>query len=152
MQAIPANSHFYLDSAEKIKSSIQTLWLGRNNLPNLTGIDSLIESCVTYLDSPRRFVVIGILNAVGENASPLNSIAAMNAILAKNYPANFVPSRPPTTSELSALNYMASAQDHSDIAAGAILRGLRSDGLHLTTTGYQLITNGIVALINANNW
>ncbi|GAB4018600.1 hypothetical protein GCM10028808_53700 [Spirosoma migulaei] len=151
-QAIPANTQLYLDSAEKTKSYIQTLWLGRNNLPNLTGVDSLIDSCVSYLTNPRRFIVIGILNAVGESAAINTTILAMNALLAKNYPANFVPATPPTLAEMAALAYTATAQDLNDIAAGAIQRGLRYDGLHLNKTGYQLITNRIVALINSNNW
>ncbi|MVM34439.1 hypothetical protein GO755_30690 [Spirosoma sp. HMF4905] len=151
-QAITANTQFYLDSAEKTKSYIQTLWLGRNNLPNMTGVDALIDSCVAYLSSPRRFAVIGVLNAVGESTVTNNTILSMNALLAKNYPANFIPSTPPTVAEMAALNYTATAQDMNDIASGAIPRGMRYDGLHLNTTGYQLIANRIIILIKANNW
>lgn len=151
-QAIPANTQFYLASAEKTKVYIQTLWLGRNNLPNLTGVDTLIASCISYLSNPRRFIVIGILNAVGESAAINTTILAMNALLIKNYPTNFAPSTPPTLAEMAALNYSATAQDLNDIAAGAIPRGMRYDNLHLNTIGYQLITNRIIALIKSNNW
>ena len=155
-QAVPANSPFYPDSADTSRTFIQTLWLGRNNLPNLTGVDNLIDACVAYLIPPKRFVVIGVLNAVGENPTTgtayYQAILNMNALLAKTYPLNYVPSTPPTPAELAPLNYTATAQDITDMADGAIPRGMRSDQIHLNATGCQLIANRVVALIKDNDW
>lgn len=149
---IAPDTQFYLDSAQKTRSYIQTLWLGRNNVPNLTGVLDLINSCVLYLDAPRRFVVVGVLSAVNENAVANKAILEMNATLARNYPNYFVSSTPPSSAEMAALNYAPAQQDLADIAAGFIPRGMRVDGLHLTTVGSQLIATRIAALIKANNW
>lgn len=151
-QFIAPNTQFYLDTAQKTKSYIQTLWLGRNNLPTLAGVADLINSCVLYLDSPRRFVIIGVLSAVYESATVNRTILEMNNMLAQTYPVQYVSPKPPTAEEMSALGYTPTQQDLTDIAAGFIPRGMRLDGLHMTTVGYQLIASRIATLIKANNW
>lgn len=151
---IPVNSIFYPDSSFNALPTIQLLWWGRNNLPNLTGLDSLIEKAITIMPSPRRFIVIGVLAGQGEIIGTVNytAITNMNAILLSNYPNNYIPTTPPTLLEMSEILYTPNAQDNIDISNGIFPSGMRYDGIHLNGLGYRIIANRVSKLINQYNW
>jgi len=152
--SIPANSIFYPDSAYNALPTIQIFWWGRNNVPTLTGLDTLIDNAISIMPSPRRFLVIGVLPALNEIIGTTNYIAitAMNATLAANYPNNYIVSTPPTTAEMSAIMYTPTTQDNIDIANGVFPTGMHNDNVHLNGYGYNIIANRVAKLINQYGW
>jgi lysophospholipase L1-like esterase len=152
--SIPANSIFYPDSAYNALPTIQVWWWGRNNVPTLTGLDTLIDNAISIMPSPRRFLVIGVLPALNEIIGTVNYIAitAMNATLAANYPNNYIASTPPTTAEMNAIMYTPTTQDNIDIANGVFPTGMRNDNIHLNGYGYNIIANRVAKLINQYGW
>jgi len=153
--AVPAGSLFIPDDGFNARHSIQTLWLGRNDVPALTGVPALVAGCVAYMKPPRRFVVIGVLAALGEINGSANKIAidSVNAQLSAAYPSNFIAATPPSTAEMTAVGYTPTTQDNTDIANGVFPTGLRFDGnVHLTTQGYQIFANRVAAFLASNNW
>lgn len=152
--AVAAGSIFVPDEGFNARTSIQILWLGRNNVPNLTGLPALIAGCVSYLPLPKRYAVIGVLAAQAETngTTAKTAIDAANTQLAAAHPGSFVPSTPPTVAEMTAVGYTPTTQDQTDIANGVFPAGLRADSLHLTTAGYQVISNRVRTLLADNNW
>lgn len=151
---IPANSIFYPDSSYNALPTIQVLWWGRNNVPNLTGLDTLIDNAVSIMPSPRRFLVIGVLPALNEivGTSNYNAIIAMNAILSSNYPNNYIASTPPTNAEMSAIMYTPTSQDNTDIANGVFPTGMHADNTHLNGYGYNIVANRVALMLKQYNW
>jgi lysophospholipase L1-like esterase len=152
--AVPAGSVFIPDDGFNALNSIQILWLGRNNVPLVTGVAALVAGCVGIMALPRRFVVMGILNALNEptGSANNNAIVAANATLAAAYPGQFVAVTPPTAAEMTAVGYTPTTQDNTDIANGTFPTGLRFDNVHLTTTGYQIIANRISNILTTQKW
>jgi len=154
----PAWAPFVPDEGWNSRDSIQVLWLGRNNVADLSPVASLIAQCVAYMHEPKRYVVIGVLAALSEASGTATGIAISNnnATLASTYGSLFVPSTPPTTSEMAAVGYTPTAQDNTDIANGVWPTGLRSDVsgtiIHLTGVGYMLFAMRVKAVIDANGW
>lgn len=151
---IPANSIFYPDSSYNALPTIQIFWWGRNNVPTLTGLDTLIDNAISIMPSPRRFLVIGVLAALTETSSTSNGIAIanMNAILSANYPNNYIVATPPTNSEMSAIMYTPTTQDNIDIANGVFPTGMHADNIHLNGYGYNIIANRVATLIKQYGW
>ncbi|RYF78449.1 MAG: SGNH/GDSL hydrolase family protein [Cytophagaceae bacterium] len=152
--AIPAGSLFYPDVAFNAKNHINLFELGRNNVPSLSLLPATLDACISQMARPRRFLVIGVLNAVSETVGTANytAIAAANAILAQKYGDNFVPMTPPTVAEQAALNYTPSAQALIEMAAGTIPTEMRADDVHLNTLGYALKTLRIGAKFGQFSW
>lgn len=151
---IPPNSIFYPDSSYNALPTIQIFWWGRNNVSSLTGLDTLYDSAISIMPSPRRFLIIGVLPALNEiiGTTNYNAIIAMNAILASNYPNNYIASTPPTTAEMSAIMYTPTTQDNIDIANGVFPTGMHFDNVHLNGYGYNIIANRVAKLINQYGW
>lgn len=151
--AVPANSTFIPDDGLNARNDIQVWWLGRNDT-DWTGLPALYAACVSYLELPRRFIIIGILPGPTETpGTPARTaLDAANAATAAAYPNNFIPSTPPTSAELAAINYTPTTQDNTDIANGIFPTGLHSSGIHLTTAGYQVFANRVAAFLTANSW
>jgi len=151
---IPANSIFYPDSSYNALQTIQVFWWGRNNVPTLTGLDTLIDNAISIMSSPRRFLIIGVLPALNEiiGTTNYNAIVAMNAILSSNYPNNYIASTPPTNTEMSAIMYTPSAQDNIDIANGVFPTGMHNDNVHLNGYGYNIIANRVALMIKQYGW
>lgn len=144
--SIPANSVFIPDSATNAAKNIQILWMGRNDVPNLSQIPDLIDSCVAYIKRPRRVIVPGILMSVTETngSAALNAIIAANNTLRSAYPNNYVEATPPTDAEFARIGYTKTAQDAIEIANGVWPASMRSDFLHLNDMGSQIKVNRIV--------
>lgn len=151
---IPANSIFYPDSYYNALPTIQIFWWGRNNVPNLTGLDTLIDSAIVIMPSPRRFLVIGVKPSLNEiiGTTNYNACIAMNATLLANYPNNYITITPPTTTEMSDIMYTPSTQDNTDIANGVFPTGMHFDNTHLNGFGYNIIANRVALLIKQYGW
>jgi len=154
----PAWAPFVPDEGWNSRDSIQVLWLGRNNVGDLSQVPSLIAQCVSYIHDPKRYVVIGVLAALSETSGTTNgiAIAANNATLSTTYGSLYVPSTPPTTAEMTAVGYTPTTQDNTDIANGVWPTGLRSDItgtiIHLTGPGYMIFANRVKAVIDTQGW
>jgi lysophospholipase L1-like esterase len=151
---IPANSIFYPDSSYNALPTIQVFWWGRNNVPNLTGLDTLIDNAVSIMPSPRRFLVIGVKSSLNEiiGTTNYNACIAMNAILSANYPNNYIAITPPTNAEMSAIMYTPSAQDNTDIANGVFPTGMHADNTHLNGYGYNIVANRVALMLKQYGW
>lgn len=150
--AVPANSIFIPDDSVSTQSDTQFLWIGRNNTPNFSGVEQLIESCINHLNKPARFAVIGVLSGLNElpGSEDFDSIKAFNELLASKYAANFIPSTPPTQEEMEAINYVPSEQDKIDIANGSFPTGMHSENIHLNNRGYHIIAKRVEAFLKKN--
>jgi hypothetical protein len=151
---IPPNSIFYPDSSFNALPTIQIFWWGRNNVPSLTGLDTLIDNAISIMPSPRRFLIIGVKPSLTEiiGTSNYTAIIAMNNILRSNYPNNYVECTPPTTTEMSAIMYTPTTQDNTDITNGVFPTGMHYDSTHLNGYGYNIIANRVATLIKQYGW
>jgi lysophospholipase L1-like esterase len=151
---LPANSIFYPDSAYNASPTIQVLWWGRNNVPNLTGLDTLIDKAIEIISSPKRVLIIGVKPSLNEiiGSTNYNSCIAMNAILSSNYPNNYIEITPPTVTEMASIMYTPTTQDNIDIANGVFPTGMHSDNTHLNGFGYNIIANRVAKMIKLYNW
>ena len=157
--AVPANSPFFPDTGINARPDGQIFWWARNNSPDFTGVADGIDAAAAYLLSPRRFIVVGVLNALSEtsassggNLTAYNNIIAINNTLRTNYPDNFVECTPPSAGESAALNFTPTTQDNADIAAGTIPASMRTDNVHLNDLGYQLIAYRIFQKYKLFGW
>jgi len=152
---IADNSIFYPDTAFNIQSDIQILWWGRNNVPSTVGqVVPEIAKAVTRMKGPKRFLIIGVLNATNEkiNSANYNAIKEANDQLRTVYGEQYVESKAPTTDEMAEMIYTPDATDLSDIAGDTIPTGMRNDAVHLNTIGYQLMANRIYKKIISLNY
>lgn len=151
---IPPNSIFYPDSSYNALPTIQLFWWGRNNVPNLTGLDTYIDNAISIMPSPRRFLVIGVKNSLNEIIGTTNGNAciSMNNILRTNYPNNYIEITPPTSLEMSAIMYTPTTQDNTDITNGVFPSGMHYDNTHLNGYGYNIVANRVAILIKQYGW
>jgi len=161
---IADNSIFTPDVAVNAINDIQILWIGRNNVPNLAGVDFILDNMITNIAKPRRVVVIGVLNALNENKTTgiaaYNQVIAHNAIVKSKYPLNYVSSEPPTSAEMTRLAFTPDTTDLADIDKGTIptrMRGVITgppvsvDPIHLNAIGAQLIVNRVFDKLKSLN-
>ncbi len=152
--SVPANSVFTPDDAVASKGSVQILWMGRNDVPALSGVAALIDKAVRYIDAPARFLVIGVPPSLKEPKSSANYklIDSLNADLAARYPDNYISVMPPTDAEMAAIGYTPTGNDRTDIANGLFPTGMHSNDVHFNTQGYQIIVNRIAARLKEKGW
>jgi len=157
---LPAGTLIEPDNAFNTIDNINVFWMGRNNVPTLTDIPSITAKCVARLNRPRRYIIVGVLNAyleTGTNASYL-AILACNAILRTTYGDRYVEVTPPTLLEMSEIGYTPTPQDLTDIANGVFPFGLRAksadstDNTHLNSGGYQIMANRVKAKLTLFGW
>lgn len=151
---IPINSIFYPDSGYNALPTIQILWWGRNNVPNLTGLDTLLDNAITNITNPRRVLVIGVKPSLNEiiGTDNYNSCTNMNLILKTNYPNNYIEITPPTVEEMDYIKYTPTIQDNLEIQNGVFPSGMHSDNTHLNGFGYKIIANRVAKMINMYQW
>lgn len=154
----PAWAPFVPDEGWNARDSVQVLWLGRNNVGDLSPVAPAIAQCVTFISEPKRYFVIGVLAALNETTGTTNgdAIANLNNSLSSTYGSLFIPSTPPTAAEMSAVGYTPTSQDNTDISNGVFPTGLRSDTtgtiIHLTGQGYQIFANRVKSVLDAQGW
>ncbi|MCE7063295.1 SGNH/GDSL hydrolase family protein [Dyadobacter sp. CY343] len=150
---IPDDSKFVLDDPAELRTATQILWYGRNNigLPNAKeDIVTALNSSVSYLEEPKRFLVLGVLLAVPEKKGTdrYNEVTEINSRLSSEFGKSFVPMEPPTEEEMAVINYSPSPEDLSDIANGIFPRGMRPDNadeIHINNKGYEIVANRVIA-------
>ncbi|WP_461062659.1 SGNH/GDSL hydrolase family protein [Spirosoma horti] len=162
VKAIPPDSVFILDEAEKTKSLVQVLWYGRNNYylnrpdaSNATGeIMAALDASIAYLPEPKRYLVLGVLPRMseGKGTSVGEMINAHNGVLEVKYPGAYVAVTPPTSAELKAVGYSPTQQDKANLDNGIFPAGMHFDNTHLNNIGYQIIANRVVALLRTLNY
>jgi hypothetical protein len=157
--AVPPNSLFVPDSGGNSRWDIQILWPGRNNVPDLTGLLVATDSACAHIMPPRRFLVIGVLPALSEhsqssgaNLTAYNAIIAHNNTLRSTYPDSYVEITPPTSIEMTAINFTPTSQDLTDIANGVIPTSMRLDNVHINSDGYLLIALRVWQKYRALTW
>lgn len=156
--AVPAGTPFYPDDWGGLNSGpfINVFWWGRNNVPTFTGLNAAYDAAIASLPTPRRFIIIGVLNSTAEpiGSGNYNAIAAQNASIQAAYSDNFIPSTPPTTVEMASINYTPTAQDLTDIANGYFPTAMHANGdqVHLNNIGYSIIALRVAQLIQSFNW
>jgi lysophospholipase L1-like esterase len=155
---IPADSVFVLEDAAKLKTATQILWYGRNNIGKPGAEEEIIsslDSSISYITAPARYIVVGVLGNATENKGTenYNVISKINEKLAARYGDAFVKMTPPTESELAAINYKPTAEDLTDLTNLNFPRGLRADiktdDIHLNDKGYQIIANRVIEKLKA---
>lgn len=144
---VSAWAPFVPDQGANAADSVQVLWLGRNNVPNLANVPGLVNSCIQVIPQPRRVITIGVLASLEETngGATKTAIDAANAsikTLTEAAGGIFIPSTPPTAAEMAAIGYTPTSQDNTDIANGVFPTGMRSDAgaphVHLEGFGYSV--------------
>lgn len=151
---VPANSIFHPDSAYNAMQTIQILWWGRNNVPNLNGLETLLANGIANMTIPRRVLIIGVKPALNEIIGSVNYNACinMNGILKEQYPNNYIEITPPTAIEMNQIMYSPNSQDNIDISNGIFPTGMHLDNTHLNGYGYKIIANRVAVKIKEYNW
>lgn len=155
-QAIPANSTFYPDVAWNSRENIQIWWWGRNNVVGntLSDLPVLYDNAITNLLHPRRFLILGILNAQNEGigTTNYNNITAVNNLIKTAYPNNYIEVLPPSPSELTEINYTLTGTDAADIANNKFPASMFFDNIHLNSFGYKIIALRVYKKLKELNW
>lgn len=146
------NSIFYPDDAFNTKSHIQTIWLGRNNVPNMANVPSIIASCIDQLEMPKRFVVLGVLSGTSDPSNYLSSIISTNNILRDTYNERYVEMTAPTVAEMAEIAYTLQGGDQAQLDAGLFPTGMRADAVHLNRFGYNIVANRVVKKLKELNF
>lgn len=151
---ILAGSEFIPDIGFSSKCDINIFWCGRNNASPWTGLLPAYEKAVDYLNFPKRFFMIGILPNTSEivGQTSYNNLIAFNNQLRTAYPDRYIESTPPTTLEMLAIGYTPSSDDLTDITNGIFPRGMKSDTIHLTGSGYKIMANRVIDKIMTFGW
>lgn len=131
--AVAPGTQFILDEAVAFRGYTHWLNPGRNDVPDTATILAGVAAMVSYLGHT-RYRVLSVLSSTLDGTPVLDAIDATNAALASIYGPRYVDSR----AALFAAND-GSANDLADIAARFTPRSLRSDNLHLTDAGYEIV-------------
>ncbi|MEO6283030.1 MAG: hypothetical protein ABIN80_18970 [Dyadobacter sp.] len=144
---IDPDSVFAPADSSGTRDDFQILWLGRNDVPRLETVMGVIDSCINHISTPRRFILLGILNGLKETRGTEihRVINDFNENLKLKYPDNYVSVGPPDQNEILALNFSPTEEDRITMALGAIPGSLRSDNTHLNVQGYRLVANRILS-------
>lgn len=153
---IPKDSVFELDEPAGLRTATQILWYGRNDIGRVTAeadILAALDNSISYITSPKRFLVLGVLLAATENkgTANYNQVTAINDKLAARYGESFVAMTPPTAAEMKAVGFTPGAEDQQDLDNMNFPRGLRpankSDEIHINDLGYQIVANRVIQKI-----
>ncbi|MEK6744295.1 MAG: SGNH/GDSL hydrolase family protein [Nitrospirota bacterium] len=128
------------------------IWAGRNNYTDPTQVKADIAAMVAALPSPRRFLVMSVLNGNYAGSEYLgfanyNLIIALNNDLAALYPDNYLDIR----AHLVSLYDPGTPQDVTDFGNDIPPSTLRSDAIHLNAAGYTAVGNRVHTWIAAND-
>lgn len=130
-------------------SDITVIWSGRNNYSDPEGVLSDIATMVSKLKT-RRFVVLGVINGESETkeGNLLRNILRINNSLSKMYPDNYLDIREILVSSPAANQPTDEADRQKDVPPGS----LRSDKLHLNSTGYEVVAQAIADFLKQKMW
>ncbi|MEO5646115.1 MAG: tail fiber domain-containing protein, partial [Candidatus Paceibacterota bacterium] len=116
------------------------IWAGRNNVTDPTQIKADIASMVAALTTT-HYLVLGVLNNSAEpsGSANYNTIVQLNSDLAATYGSRFIDMR----TYLVSLYNPSLPQDVIDHNNDIPPSSLRSDTVHLTLAGYQIVAQKI---------
>ena len=128
------------------------IWVGRNNTTNTqTVLDDVAGIVATIKNKARRFVVLAVINGGAEYTGTTKHteiVVNINTALQAAYPNNFVDVRQPLVD-----GYDVNIQtDVDDFNGDTVPGSLRTDGVHLTTPGYQIVADTVFNFMKNKGW
>lgn len=144
-------TRFVADTSNK-DQWINTFWMGTNDgyigdQPAwVSGVLANIATCVSGLKGSKRYLVLGVTRYDG-GAVPKSALDTLDSQLISIYAEKFVDVR----GYLQSRND-GSVNDLADISAGLVPRSLRSDFVHLSDKGYQMVSDLLSEKIKALGW
>jgi hypothetical protein len=134
-----ALSAFIPDRNAATQKGTVWLWFGRNGADPGRTIEADVAAAVAVLDHD-RYLVASVLTASTDSDGQVGAIAAINANLKTVYGPRFVD----VLAELLAAGN-GSPEDIADAARGIVPRSLRTDFVHLTRHGNEIVAASQVA-------
>lgn len=129
---------------------VTAIWVGNHgtDYTNPTLCLSNINAMIAHLTTS-KFV---ILTALNDNTQTIgttgyNQIIALNALITSAFPDNSFDIRAYLLTQGN-----GGAPDNADIANGVVPTSLRSDSLHLNTSGYAKVAAQVQAFITGKGW
>ncbi|RWN33440.1 hypothetical protein [Mesorhizobium sp.] len=140
-------------------ASTQIIWVGRNDkiLNNWSVVDEVQRMADQLSTFIKHYVVLSITNGNYENEfsgqSYYNDLVASNAELASAFPDSYLDVRRYLIDDgLTDASITPTSQDLIDIANDTVPASLRSDDVHLTTVGYQLVADHVATFMLGKGW
>lgn len=130
---------------------ITVLWYGRNNWQWQSQVLHDLDLSVRALAPGNgRFIVMPVFNASTQRAgtADYNKIMMLNEAIAAAYPNNYLDIRSYLVSKYDPTN----PQDVIDQSFDVVPASLRTDIVHLTPAGYQLVADRVKQFIEAKGW
>lgn len=132
---VPANSAFSGDDGTDLRTCMQIIWAGTNNLGNPAAIIRDIASMVEWMPHPKRYLVIGTIPNIRDE-------------LSNTYGSRFVDLRSWLVADgLAAASLSPSPKDTKAIAVGKVPPSLMVDGTHFTQAAYTAIGHYLASVI-----
>ena len=134
-------------------SFISVIWAGTNNQNQPATVKADIATMISNLSDTKRYVVLGLMGASTDvsGSANYNTVAQLNTDLSNLYPANYIDIRSYLINHgLADAGITPTAQDLIDITNDVVPSSLRIDTVHLTSKGYQLVSQKIINFIDAN--
>lgn len=134
---IPTIGFFVPDISTEYSRDPVWIWAGRNNFSDSKTVLEDIAAMVERIEG-KPYFVLGILTAANDSADRISQINGINAELKRLYGKKFK----------DVLGYLLnhgddSEHDQEDIERYVVPRSLRSDNVHLNSTGYLMVGSGI---------
>ncbi len=129
-------------------NSFNVLWVGRNSVSDPSGVQTDVNSMISALTDPKKFVILSVMNASGEGIGHAfyTNIMSLNNYMATTYPDNYLDVRAHIMSSCNAIGpsnttgwHASTTQDLIDCAADVPPSSLRVDATHYSETGYRII-------------
>lgn len=144
---VPRPTPFLPDYALAHAGRVHILWPGRNSVatgsPNVDAMVAQVQAMVTKITAEHGdYLILGIVNgtAEGTGTSIHTNITTYNARLAALYGRRFLDIRRLLIDHgLAQAGILPTAQDTADIAADTVPASLRTDTVHLTVVGRQVV-------------
>ena len=127
------------------------LWMGVNNVSQVETIKADIRACVAHLKTLGKRVLILTLITNSDwtiGTANYNSMTAVNDWLKAEYPSNHYD----ILAFLRSQYNPAIPQDVTDYNNGITPSSLRVDGIHLNTTGNNLVADKVYEFFNSRGW
>jgi hypothetical protein len=132
---VPANSTFSSDDGDRYRGCFQIIWAGTNNRDETAAIERDIDSMVRRIANPKRYLVVGTIQAVEDQ-------------LSATYGRRFTDLRGWLISDgLTAVGVTATPTDIAAVRAGKIPPSLLSDEIHFTQAAYTAIGHHLASII-----
>ncbi|MDR3547797.1 MAG: tail fiber domain-containing protein [Candidatus Pacebacteria bacterium] len=147
--AVTVSSAPFIVNTGSLNNGTVIIWAGRNNLQYPTQVESDIAAMVASLPSPKRYLIMSVLNGEGEGPGTLaySDIMSINASLAATYPNNYIDVRTYLVSQYNP----SLSQDVTDYASDTPPNSLRFDAIHLNAAGYTLVAQQVANWLTAYN-